>query len=112
LVEGGGVKQVLFGLLCEKNAYEVLEGVEIEIPITTSVPVECIGSTAVIRKSCTQTLKIAQPGYQSDKCVNNIQEEVMVFKTKNCGVTFSTSNWQMPMVYNDLDRINDLPHSM
>jgi hypothetical protein len=81
----------------EKTAYEVVEGEEIVIPITTSVPVECIGSTAVIRKSCTQTLKIAQPGYQSDNCVNNIQEEVMVFKTKNCGVTFSTSNWQMPI---------------
>jgi hypothetical protein len=40
----------------------------------------------------------AQPVYQgipSDKCVNNIQEEAMVFNTQECGVTFSTNNWEM-----------------
>jgi hypothetical protein len=77
-----------------------LEGSEIDISITTSVPVECVGSNAEIIKLCTQTLKIAQPVYQgnpSDKCVNNIQEESMVFNMENCGVTFSTNNWQMPI---------------
>ena len=101
----------------EKTVYEVLEGEEIVIPITTSVPVECIGSSAVIRQTCTQTIKIAQPVYQgnpSDKCVNNIQEEAMVFNTQECGVTFSTNNWEMPVnlivtgyvdnVYNTDDR--------
>ena len=41
----------------EKTVYEVLEGDEIALPITTSVPVECIGSSAVIRQTCTQTIK-------------------------------------------------------
>jgi hypothetical protein len=91
-----------------------LEGEDIVIPITTSVPVECIGSSAVIRQRCTQTIQIAQPGYQSDQCSNNIQEESLVFKTQNCGVTFSTNNWEMPInlivtgyidnVYNTGDR--------
>jgi hypothetical protein len=31
----------------EKTVYEVLEGDEIVIPLTTSVPVECIGSSAI-----------------------------------------------------------------
>ena len=116
-----------FGYLChykyiffckpEKTVYEVLEGEEIAIPIMTSVPVECIGSSAVIRQTCTQTIKIAQPVYQgnpSDKCANNIQEEAMVFNTQACGVTFSTNNWEMPVnlivtgyidnVYNTDDR--------
>jgi hypothetical protein len=101
----------------EKNVYEVLEGDEIVIPITTSVPVECIGSRADIRQRCTQTIKIAQPVYQgnpSEKCINNIQEEDMVFNTQECGVTFSTNNWEMPVnlivtgyvdnVYNTNDR--------
>jgi len=76
--------------------------------------VECIGSSAVIRQRCTQTIQIAQPGYQSDQCSNNIQEESMVFKTQYCGVTFSTNNWEMPInlivtgyvdnVYNTGDR--------
>ena len=101
----------------EKTVYEVLEGEEIAIPITTSVPVECIGSSAVIRQTCTQTIKIAQPVYQgnpSDKCANNIQEEAIVFNTQECGVTFSTNNWEMPVnlivtgyidnVYNTDDR--------
>ena len=82
----------------EKTAYEVLEGEELAIPIMTSVPVECIGSSAVIRQTCTQTIKIAQPVYQgnpSDKCANNIQEEAIVFNTQECGVTFSTNNWEM-----------------
>jgi hypothetical protein len=83
----------------------------------TSVPVECIGSSAVIRQTCTQTIKIAQTVYQgnpSDKCVNNIQEEAMVFNTQECGVTFSTNNWEMAVnlivtgyvdsVYNTYDR--------
>ena len=78
---------------------------------------ECVGSSNVIRQACTQTLKIAQPVYQgnpSDKCVNNIQEEAMVFNTQNCGVTFSTNNWEMPVnltvtgyvdnIYNTNDR--------
>ena len=81
----------------EKTEYKVLEGEEIAISITTSVPVGCIGSTLAIKQQCTQTLKISQPVYQSDKCVNNIQEESMVFKTENCGVTFSTNNWEMPI---------------
>ena len=84
----------------EKTVCEVLEGDEIAIPITTSVPVECIGSTDIIRQRCTQTIKIAQPVYQgnpSDKCVNSIQEEAMVFNTQKCGVTFSTINWEMPV---------------
>ena len=101
----------------EKTVYEVLEGDEIAIPMTTSVPVECVGSSDVIRQTCTQTLKIAQPGYQgnpSDNCVNNIQEEDMVFNTQECGVTFSTNNWEIPVnltvtgyvdnVYNSDDR--------
>ena len=101
----------------EKNVYEVLEGEEIAIPITTSVPVECVGSSAVIRQRCAQTIQIAQPGYQgnpSDQCASNIQEESMVFKTQYCGVTFSTNNWEMPVnlivtgyidnVYNTDDR--------
>jgi hypothetical protein len=101
----------------EKTAYGVLEGEEIAIRIMTSVPVECIGSSAVIRQTCTQTIKIAQPVYQgnpSDKCTNNIQEEAMVFNTQECGVTFSTNNWEMPVnlivtgyidnVYNTDDR--------
>ena len=101
----------------EKTVYEVLEGEEIVIPITTSVPVECIGSIAVIRQRCTQTIKIAQPVYQgnpSEKCINNIQEENMVFNTQECGVTFYTNNWEMPVnlivtgyidnVYNTNDR--------
>jgi hypothetical protein len=77
-----------------------LEGEEITIQITTSVPVECVGSSDVIRQTCTQTLKIAQPEYQgnpSDDCVNNIQAESMVFNTQECGVTFSTNNWEMPV---------------
>ena len=78
---------------------------------------ECVGSSDVIRQTCTQTLKIAQPGYQgnpSDNCVNNIQEEDMVFNTQECGVTFSTNNWEIPVnltvtgyvdnVYNSDDR--------
>ena len=94
-----------------------MEGEEIAIPITTSVPVECIGSTDVIRRSCTQTLKIAQPVYQgnpSANCINNIKAESMVFNTQECGVTFSTNNWEMPVnlivtgyidnVYNTDDR--------
>ena len=94
--------------------YEVLEGEDIVIPITTSVPVECVGSSAVIRQRCTQTIQIAQPGYQSDQCSSNIQEESMVFKTQYCGVTFSTNKWEMPVnlivtgyidnVYNTEDR--------
>ena len=77
-----------------------MEGEDIFIPITTSVPVECVGSSAVIRQMCTQTIQIAQPGYQdnpSDHCVNNIQGESLVFKTQYCGVTFSTDNWKMPV---------------
>jgi hypothetical protein len=95
---------VIINIYCfakpEKTVYEVLEGSEIDISITTSVPVECVGSNAEIIKLCTKTLKIAQPVYQgnpSDKCVNNIQEESMVFNMENCGVTFSTNNWQMPI---------------
>ena len=87
------------------------------MPITTSVPVECVGSSPVIRQSCTQTIKIAQPKYQdnpSDNCVNNIQEKDLIFNTQDCGVTFSTNNWEMPVnltvtgyvdnVYNTDDR--------
>jgi hypothetical protein len=94
-----------------------LEGDEIVISITTSVPVECVGSIDVIRQTCTQTIKIAQPVYQgnpSDNCVNNIQEKDLVFNTQECGVTFSTNNWEMPVnlsvtgyvdnVYNTDDR--------
>ena len=95
---------VIINIYCfakpEKIVFEVLEGKEINISITTSVPVECVGSNAEIIERCTKTLKIAQPVYQgnpSDKCVNNIQEESMVFKMENCGVTFSTNNWQMPI---------------
>ena len=80
-----------------------MEGEEIAIPITTSVPVECSGSSDVIRQTCTQTMHISQPGYQdisSDNCANNIQEESMVFKTQDCGVTFSTNNWEMPVDLN------------
>jgi hypothetical protein len=79
--------------------------------------VECVGSSDVIRQTCTQTLKIAQPEYQrnpSDDCVNNIQAESMVFNTQECGVTFSTNNWEIPVdlivtgyvdnVYNTDDR--------
>ena len=82
---------------------------------------ECIGSNAVIRQSCTQTIQIAQPEYQvnpSDSCINNIQEEAMVFKMKNCGVTFPTNNWQMPInltvtgyvdnIYNIRDRTSHI----
>ena len=61
---------------------------------------ECSGSSDVIRQTCTQTMHISQPGYQgisSDNCANNIQEESMVFKTQDCGVTFSTNNWEMPV---------------
>ena len=107
----------LFFAKPEKTVYEILEGDEIVIPITTSVPVECVGSIHVIREHCTQTLKIAQPVYQgnpSDNCVNNIQEEAMVFNTQDCGVTFSTNNWEMAVnltvtgyvdnVYNTADR--------
>ena len=78
---------------------------------------ECVGSSAVIRQRCAQTIQIAQPGYQgnpSDQCASNIQEESMVFKTQYCGVTFSTNNWEMPVnlivtgyidnVYNTDDR--------
>ena len=78
---------------------------------------ECVGSIDVIRQACTQTLKIAQPRYQDnplEQCVSNIQEEAMVFKTQECGVTFSTNNWEMPVnlivtgyidnVYNTDDR--------
>ena len=89
------------GVKPEKNAYEVLEGEEITIPITTSVPVECVGSNAVIRQTCTQTLKIAQPEYQrnpSDDCVNNIQAESMLFNTQECGVTFSTNNGKYQLI--------------
>ena len=63
----------------------------------------------------------AQPAYQgipSDKCVNNIQEEAMVFNTQECGVTFSTNNWEMPVnfivtgyidnVYNTDDRTDHI----
>jgi hypothetical protein len=98
-----------------------MEGEEIVIPITTSVPVECIGSSDVIRQACTQTIQIAQPGYQgnpSDQCASNIQEESMVFKTQYCGVTFSTNNWEMPVnlivtgyvdnVYNTYDRAGQI----
>jgi hypothetical protein len=94
-----------------------LEGDEIVISITTSVPVECVGSIDVIRQTCTQTIKIAQPVYQgnpSDSCVNTIQEKDLVFNTQECGVTFSTNNWEMPVnltvtgyvdnVYNTDDR--------
>ena len=94
-----------------------MEGDEIAIPITTSVPVECVGSIDVIRQTCTQTLKIVQPEYQdnpSDDCVNNIQAKSMVFNTQECGVTFSTNNWEMAVnlivtgyvdnVYNSDDR--------
>jgi hypothetical protein len=105
----------------EKTVYEVLEGEEIVISITTSVLVECVGSNTEIIKLCTQTIKIAQPVYQgnpSDKCVNNIQEEDMVFEMENCGVTFSTYNWQMPInltvtgyvdnIYNIRDRTSHI----
>ena len=64
---------------------------------------ECSGSSDVIRQTCTQTMHISQPGYQgisSDNCANNIQEESMVFKTQDCGVTFSTNNWEMPVDLN------------
>ena len=95
-----------------------MEGEEIAISITTSVPVECVGSIPVIRQMCIQTLKITQPIYQgspSDNCVNNIQEEALVFNTNKCGgVTLSSNNWEMPVnwivtgyvdnVYNTDDR--------
>ena len=76
---------------------------------------ECVGSS--FRNRCTQTINIAQPGYQgnpSDTCANNIQEKDLVFNTQHCGVTFSINNWEMPVnltvtgyvdnVYNTDDR--------
>ena len=75
----------------------------------------------VIRQTCTQTLKTAQPGYQgnpSDDCLNNIQAESMIFNTQECGVTFSNNNWEMPVnlivtgyvdnVYNSDDRTSHI----
>ncbi|VDI62118.1 Hypothetical predicted protein, partial [Mytilus galloprovincialis] len=87
-------------MMSESTVYEVTEGGEISVTFTSSVPIGCVGSTDFIKPHCSETLKIAQPEYQNnapDKCVNNIRKGSMVFETQDCGVTFSTTNWMLPV---------------
>ncbi|XP_052066099.1 uncharacterized protein LOC127705790 [Mytilus californianus] len=88
------------GVKPEFTVYEVAEGDEISVRLTSSVPIGCFGSADIITSLCVETLKIAQPEYQdnpSDKCVNSIRKGSTVFETQDCGVSFSTTNWMLPV---------------
>lgn len=78
----------------------MIEGEEISVLFSSSVPVGCIGSTNSVKPHCTENLKIAQPEYQnnpSNQCVNTISSGSMVFEAQECGITFSTINWMVPV---------------
>ncbi|XP_052071137.1 uncharacterized protein LOC127709569 [Mytilus californianus] len=109
------------GVKPESYNYQIEEGQEIAIPFRSSVPVGCIGSSDVIKKQCTHTLKVSQPEYQNnpeETCTTNIEPQSLAFETQDCGVTFSTTSWNDPVylnvtgyvdnVYNSFDRTGNI----
>ncbi|XP_076090111.1 uncharacterized protein LOC143062191 [Mytilus galloprovincialis] len=105
----------------ESNNYQIEEGQEIAIPVISSVPVGCIGSSEVIKRQCTHTLKVSQPEYQNspeETCTTNIEPQSLAFETQDCGITLSTTSWNDPVylnvtgyvdnVYNSFDRTGNI----
>ncbi|CAC5415835.1 unnamed protein product [Mytilus coruscus] len=109
------------GVKPENYNYQIEEGQEIAIPFRSSVPVGCIGSSDVIMKQCTHTLKVSQPEYQNspaETCTTNIEPQSLAFETQDCGVTLSTTSWNDPVylnltgyvdnIYNSFDRTGNI----
>ncbi|CAG2202948.1 unnamed protein product [Mytilus edulis] len=109
------------GVKSESYNYQITEGQEIAIPFISSVPVGCIGSSEVIKRQCTHTLKVSQPEYQNspeETCTTNIEPQSLAFETQDCGITLSTTSWNNPVylnvtgyvdnVYNSFDRTGNI----
>lgn len=50
------------------------------------------------------------PAYQNDgkQCVNGITKDGLIFKSEQCGITFSHSNWQQKQVIKIFGQIDQL----
>lgn len=80
----------------EKYDYTVIEGEQIEIHFTATVPVSCIASHEGLKVHCDQKFYIFQPEFdqQSFSCLNNIVSRDVVFQSQFCGISIGTNDWQ------------------
>ncbi|XP_071129173.1 von Willebrand factor D and EGF domain-containing protein-like [Mytilus edulis] len=102
------------GVKPDNYNYQIIEGQEIAIPFISSVPVGCIGSSEIIMKRCTHTLKVSQPEYQNrpeETCTSNIEPHSLAFDTQDCGITLSTTSWNDPVYLNVTGYVDNVYNS-
>ncbi|CAG2226665.1 unnamed protein product [Mytilus edulis] len=78
-----------------KTEYTVIEGENITIPMTSTVPVSCIASHPDIRTKCAQNFFIFQPKYGKNEasCLNSIAKRDIVFEAEFCGIKLGNLDW-------------------